>query len=217
METKEFNERPAPAAQSMSDTGKSAMMGTPPAEKTRPVEPSAPVEGQQPAPSKPETTEPKTDLPDQTFTDAKNRQITIRAHNNGDHHMLRAYDRAQTPEVPAEASAAKSVSKCDLNEEKVFYQNQNTGELDKRTDRVRFNIDTPSEEYKKSGIGGRMIESAEEVSQRTGALEMYGTFSPEPGREADLRRFYEKHGFSFRKVGEGDSKEEEVYKTFFFQ
>jgi hypothetical protein len=195
-----------PAIEGPGDIGKNAMMGKPPEAATvKPVD-------QGPTPIT-ETTESKTDLPDKTFTDAKNRHITIRAHNNADHHMIRAYDRSHTPEVPANASASNAVSFCDLNEEKVLCTNQNTGELEKRTDRVKFNIDTPQDAYKKSGIGGRMIEAAEEVSRKTGAREMYGNFSPNPGKEKDLKAFYEKHGFSLREVNGG----KEVYKTFFFQ
>jgi hypothetical protein len=37
----------------------------------------------------------KLDLPDGKFYDEKGREITIRAHNNGSNHMIRAYDTQQ--------------------------------------------------------------------------------------------------------------------------
>lgn len=156
---------------------------------------------------------PRLDLPDQTFTDDKNREITIRSHDNGNSHYIRAYDRDQNPDLPANASLSKSIGQCTLTEETEVYKNQITENSEYRTDRVRLNDITVEDDYQNSGIGGRMLESAEEIAQKTGAREIYGTFTPEAGKEAELREFYQKHGFNFRTTGNG----EEVYKTFFFK
>lgn len=157
--------------------------------------------------------QPRLDLHDQTYRDAQNREITIRSHNNDTQHMIRAYDRAQNPEVPTDASMSKSIGQCTLTEEKEPYMNYNTGQWDTHTDRVRINDITVADNYQSNGTGGRMLESAEEIAQKTGAREIYGTFTPKPGKEVELRSFYEKHGYSFRQAGNA----EEIYKTFYFK
>jgi GNAT superfamily N-acetyltransferase len=154
---------------------------------------------------------PNLDLPDGKFFDEKGREITIRAHNNGSNHMIRAYDGQQNPEVPENPSLG--AGRCNLSEEVIPYKNENTGEYAYRTDRVRINDLEVNPSHQDSGTGGRMLESAEEIATKTGAREIYGDFTPEPGKEVELRSFYEKHGFNFREVG----SKTEVYKTFFFK
>lgn len=60
-----------------------------------------------------------------------------------------------------------------------------------------------------NGTGSALLDRAEYNAHLGGAQEIYGVFSPETGREADLERFYTGKGFSFREVGQ----HREIYKT----
>jgi GNAT superfamily N-acetyltransferase len=66
-------------------------------------------------------------------------------------------------------------------------------------------IEVPPE-HRGQGIGGAMLQQAEEAARQHGATEIYGDFSPERIEDADgLRAFYEGHGYEFRdKPGGGE-------------
>ena len=138
-------------------------------------------------------------LPDDQFTDNKGRDITARTYPSGDSAYIRAFDRARTPEVPETATFS------DVGKANLLLKRDEHGEVDRA---FLQDIEISNKEYRGSGIGSHVLESAENYSKSAKAKEIYGVFSPNAGEEEDLRKWYQGHGYSFRPGSNG----EEVYK-----
>lgn len=138
---------------------------------------------------------------DQSFVDNKGHDINIRAYPAGDLCMIRAYDQARTPNLP-ESATYSDVGMANVTLEK---------DPDGKVQKARLNdIEVPTEEYEKAGIGSQLLETAEGFSKNSGAKELYGNFSPKTGQEAFLKDWYEKRGYQFRDGALG----QEVFKSF---
>lgn len=60
------------------------------------------------------------------------------------------------------------------------------------------------------GVGGELLTETERIGRQHQAREVYGDLVPDPGQEAQVRSFYEHHGYQLRPKPDGG---EEVYKT----
>lgn len=134
---------------------------------------------------------------DETFTDKEERAITTRTWENGDQYMIRAYD--QEVQAPPDSPNVGQAGYANL-----------TLERDSNTvvERARLNDIQTAPEYRDSGIGGKMLGTAERIAQQHDAKEIYGNLSYEAQDEGAVRGFYQNHGYDFRATDQG----EEVFK-----
>ncbi|MBN2003178.1 MAG: GNAT family N-acetyltransferase [Anaerolineae bacterium] len=134
---------------------------------------------------------------DETFTDKEGRAITTRTWENGDQYMIRAYD--QEVQSPPDSPNVGQAGYANLTLER---------DADDMVDRARLNDIQTSPEYRDSGIGGKMLGTAEQIAQQHDAREIYGNLSYEGDDEGAVRGFYQNHGYDFRATAQG----EEVFK-----
>lgn len=140
-------------------------------------------------------------IPDSQFTDNKGHDINIRTYPSGDSAYIRAYDRQRTPQTP-ETPQVSDVGQANLHLEK----DENGKVQSARLQDIIIN----NPEYRGTGVGSKMLESSEDYAKKAGAKEIYGSFTPQSGEEAELKQWYEKHGYQFRP---GKFSGQDVYKT----
>jgi len=134
---------------------------------------------------------------DETFTDKDGRAITTRTWENGDQYMIRAYD--QEVQSPPDSPNVGQAGYANLTLER---------DSNAVVERARLNDIQTSPEYRDSGIGGKMLGTAEHIAQQHNAEEIYGNLSYEAQDEGAVRGFYQNHGYDFRATDQG----EEVFK-----
>lgn len=77
--------------------------------------------------------------------------------------------------------------------------------------RLRLNDLQVNSTYRNRGIGGELLIETERIGRQHRAREIYGNLRPDPGQEAQVRSFYEHHGYQLRVQPDGSS--EQIYKT----
>lgn len=132
-------------------------------------------------------------FPDQQFTDAKGRDLTMRTYPSGDSYYVRTFDDEKTPEPPDRPSYGDA-GRANLHMERDARGNVERARLQ--------DIEVP-ESYQRAGIGGRMLNQCESISRQQNAKEIYGS-APDDER---TREWYAKRGYGFRQGGR------EVYKA----
>ena len=135
---------------------------------------------------------PQETYPDQKYTDARGRDLTMRTYPSGDSYYVRVFDDSKTPEPPEHASYGDA-GRANLHLERDTNGNVERAKLQ--------DIETvPS--YREAGTGGRMLSQCEDIARSNGAQEIYGTLDRE-----DERQWYVNRGYAFR--GDGSR---ELYK-----
>lgn len=135
--------------------------------------------------------------PDRSYTDSEGRHLTMRTYPSGDSYYVRVFDKAKTPQPPAQPSFG------DAGRANLHLERDSEG----RVTRARLqDIDT-TPEYRGAGTGSRMLEQCEFIAKQNGAAGVYGTFSAEEGKEHETRRFYAERGYRFSQGGGDLSKE----------
>lgn len=154
------------------------------------------------------------------FTDRQGRDMTLRVDGNdpqttakvaGEQSMeshqsirIRAADTAEAAKQPAFKDRGQiGYANADLE----ISRDGNGNETGRR---LRLQDIKTNGTYEGNGIGGEMLDEVERIGQQHGAREIYGNFSPETGKEAATRRWYQERGYEFRP---GPGGGEEVYKT----
>ncbi len=153
------------------------------------------------------------------FTDRQGRDVTLRVEGNdaqglakveGEQRLhsqhgirLRAVDTAEAQTPPAYHGKGE-MGRANL-----------TLEIDRSADgavvdrRLRLNDIQVNDNYRSRGIGGELLTEAERIGRQHQAREIYGNLVADAGQEAQVRRFYQEHGYQLRSGSGG----EEVYNT----
>ncbi len=153
------------------------------------------------------------------FTDRQGRDITLRVEGNdapttakvAGEQCLESKQpiRVRVADTAEAASPPAFKGKGDMgyaNTTLEIGRDVNGNVADKR---LRLHDIKVNENYQGSGIGGEMLDEVERIGRQHGAREVYGLFSPETGKEAATRQWYERRGYEFRPRPGGG---EEVYK-----
>lgn len=154
------------------------------------------------------------------FTDRQGRDIMLRVEGNDpqtsarvageqslESHQLiriRAIETAEAAKQPAFKDRGQiGYANADLE----ISRDVNGNVTDRR---LRLQDIKTNDTHEGNGIGSEMLDEVERIGRWHGAREVYGNFSPEAGKEAVTRQWYERRGYEFRpKPGGG----EEVYKA----
>lgn len=137
---------------------------------------------------------------DVNFRDASGSPITVRTFGEGDQKYIRAYDRnrVQPPERPdtGQAGYANLYLERDLQTQQV--------------NRAKLQDIHTSPDYRRRGIGGAMLDTAEQLASQNGAREIYGSLDPGQSKEGSVHNFYTNRGYQTRSFSNGKV---EVYKS----
>ena len=139
------------------------------------------------------------------FSDRQGRDVTLRVEGNdaqslaraaGDNRLhsqhairLRAVDTAEAQSLPA------FHGKGEMGRANLTLETNRTPDGVVTDRQLRLNDLEVNTTHRKRGVGGELVTEAERIGQQHQAREVYGTFEPDPGQEAQVRSFYEHHGY----------------------
>lgn len=155
------------------------------------------------------------------FSDRQGRDVMLRVEGNdaqssaraasdqrlhGQHSIrLRTVDTAEAQSPPA------FHGKGEMGRANLTLETDRTPDGVVTDRRLRLNDVEVNNSYRSRGVGGELLTEAERIGRQHQAREVYGNFEPDPGQEAQVRSFYEHHGYQLRPRPGGSG--EEVYKT----
>lgn len=146
--------------------------------------------------------------------DKNGRSLTMRTEHGSraDFQKTLQNDSTQSPEHAArihmenESGQEIGVAKVTMEVEKGY--NRETDMYDQFVDnRMRLNDIIVPESERGNGIGGQMLDRAEELARESGAREIYGTLERESSRQ-----FFTDRGYNFR-----GANNNELYKTYYWK
>jgi len=155
------------------------------------------------------------------FSDRQGRDVTLRVEGNdaqaqagmeGDARLhsqhairLRAVDTAEAQSPPA------FHGKGEMGRANLTLETDRTPNGAVTDRRLRLNDAEVNDNYRNRSVGGELLTETERIGRQHQAREVYGNFEPDPGQEAQVRSFYEHHGYQLRPRSDGSA--EEVYKA----
>jgi len=115
---------------------------------------------------------------------------------------------AQTAFIRMENESGEEIGLANVTMEVEKEFNDETGMYDKFADnRMRLNDILVPESERGNGVGGQMLDRAEELARESGAREIYGTLERE-----ESRQFFADRGYQFR-----GANNNELYKTYYWK